>query len=86
MKRLLHNLIIVLPMERNDIESHGLIIPSTTEDTTAYGKVTHVGKEVSPEDLIVGEHVLYRPQSAEDLVIDGKTHKLMTLKAVIGPV
>ncbi len=84
MKTLLHNLVIVLPLEMEDMDKSGITIPASAEDTQRYGKLAFVGEEITnlkPEDK-----VLWKKGAGEDIFIDNVPHILMTYKDIIGTV
>lgn len=84
MKKLFHNLVIVLPQEMEDLEVGGLTIPSTAKDTCHYGIIAKVGDECTRVNE--GDKILYKNQAGEDVFINGVPHLLMTERDLIGVV
>ena len=91
MIRPLRDQIAVRPDEwRNDVTSAGIIVRANETIGTSQaqlgraGTVTHVGPDVDPEQLRLGDRVLFGEWEYTDLHVDGHRYLIMRDKDIIG--
>jgi chaperonin GroES len=80
----LHDRIIVIPSQPEEITSGGIIIPDTAKEKPQQGEVMAVGNgkiteegKVLPLQIKVGDLVLYGKYSGTEVAVDGKDVLIM---------
>lgn len=73
--KLLFNRVLVRPIEAEEIERSGLIIPSNSDNNMITGEIVEVGNEV--KYAAVGMKILYKENAGEELIIDGEPVRIL---------
>lgn len=79
MVKLLHDNVLVLPFEADDVTKGGIIIPSTAKEKPTKGKVISVGNGVKdvPMELKENDVILYGKYSGTEVTIEGIDYVLL---------
>ncbi len=73
MKAVLGKTILIRPVAARSAPASGLLISYKASSRLVYqeGRVVHIGTDVSPEILKIGDRVMYNRLSGHDLHING---------------
>lgn len=74
------NRVLVRPVEQEEIERSGLIIPDGADNNMVTGEIILIGNEVKYAQ--VGMKILYKENAGEELIIDGEP-VLILLEAMV---
>ena len=79
MIKILHDNVLILPDEAEEVTKGGIIIPTTAKERPTKGKVIAVGPGIKdePMELKEGDVVLYSKYGGTEITHDGVEYKLM---------
>lgn len=69
--------ILVRPLEAKDKTPGGIYIPDSAKEKLLEGKITAIAEDVTDE-VMVGDHVVYKEFSGTEIKIEGQDHILFT--------
>jgi chaperonin GroES len=76
MIKMLHDNVLILPFEAEEVTKGGIIIPDTAKEKPTKGTVISVGpgKKDEPMEVKEGDVVLYGKYGGTELTYDGKDY------------
>lgn len=79
MVKILHDNVLVLPCEVDEVTKGGIIIPDTAKERPTKGKVVSVGPGKKDEIMVLkeGDEVLYGKYGGSEVTIDGFDYILL---------
>jgi len=82
--------VLVEILEAEEKTKGGIILPDTAKEEKLEGKVIAVGPgkvlesgKIQPVDLKKGDRVIFKKYGGEDIIIDGRKHKVLEKKEII---
>ncbi len=89
--RPLHDRIVVLRVDEEEVSSGGIIIPDSAKEKPQEGKVVAVGNgkigddgKIQKLELKKGDRILFSKYSGNEIKIDGVEHLIMREDDVLG--
>lgn len=77
MVKMLHDNVLVLPIENEKKTSGGIYIPSTTNDMPTKGKVISVGKKDAPMEVKEGDIVVFGKYNGSEIKLDNINYLIL---------
>lgn len=79
MIKLLHDNVLVLPSEAEEVTKGGIIIPDTAKEKPTKGKVVAVGPGKKDEEMSLkeGDFIFYSKYSGTELTVDNVDYILL---------
>jgi chaperonin GroES len=68
--------ILVKPIKAEEKTSHGIYLPDTSKKKVNEGKVIAVAED-APEEIAVGDHVIFKEFSGTEVKFEGKKYILL---------
>ncbi len=82
--------VLVEILEAEDKTKGGIILPDTAKEEKSEGKIISVGSgkllesgKVQPLEVKKGDRVIFGKYSGDEVVIDGKKHKILQEKDIL---
>ena len=69
--------VVVKPIERKDETVGGIYLPDTAEEKLNEGEVIAVAED-APEEVAVGDRIIYREYGGTEVKLDDETYILLT--------
>ncbi len=82
--------VVILPEQKENITSTGIILPSTSQDMPQIGKIVAVGDGESLEldrtnmKVKVGDRVLYNKYAGSEIKLENETYIIMRQIDIVG--
>lgn len=83
--KILAGKVLIKPSKAEDKTASGIIIPDTAKEKPQHGVVVMVGtgKKKEPMEIKVGEQLLYRKFTGQEVTIDGEEYLLISQSDVL---
>ena len=82
--------VLVEVLEAEEKTKGGIILPDTAKEEKTEGKVVSVGAgkwlesgKIQPLEVKKGDRVIYNKYGGDEILIDGKKHKILSEKEVL---
>ena len=82
--------VVILPEQKENVTSSGIILPQTSQEAPQIGKIVAVGDGESLEldrsnmKVKVGDRVLYNKYAGNEIKLDGETYIVMRQIDLVG--
>lgn len=85
MIKMIHDNVLVLPFEVEDITKGGIIIPSSAKEKPTKGKIISVGNGIKdePMELKPNDIVLYGKYSGNEVKIENEDYVILKQKDIL---
>ncbi len=78
----LNDLVLLRLVEADEKTSGGIILPDTAREQPAEGIVVAIAADATDE-VSIGDRVLYKKFSGDEITIDGVKHKLLSAEDLL---
>jgi len=72
----LNDLVLLRPVEAEEVTKGGIILPDTAKETPDEGIVEAIAANATDE-VVIGDRVIYKKYSGETIRVDGEDFKLV---------
>lgn len=82
--------ILIRPLEKEEVNKFGIVLPESAKEKPSEGEVLEVGTgkwiegQLRPLDVKKGDKVLFSKYSGDEIKVDGEELKIIEEKDVLG--
>lgn len=78
---------VLVKIEKSETKTKGgIYIPESAKEKTQFGVVEAIGKMKEKEDIKMGDKILYKKYSGEEVTIDDEEYLILEIKNILAKI